>query len=102
MQADKTAQNAEQKVETVHVQLNYRPYNLYTVTASSLIVRTKPKLQNGNVVKGKKISSLKKGTKVKNLATMRLNDEIWMYIGLDKKSREQWVCADTGLKAYIE
>lgn len=102
IQADKTAQNAEQKAEQSHIQLNYQPGRTYKVTASSLIVRTKPKLQNGNVVKGTKLRSLKKGTKVKNLATMRLNDEIWMYIGLDGKGRERWICADTGLKAYIE
>ena len=43
-----------------------------------------------------------KGTKVKNQATARVGDQIWMYIGLDKKKREQWVCADTGSRAYIQ
>lgn len=89
-------------VEQVHSQLNYQPGRTYKVTASSLVVRTKPKLQNGNVVKGTKLRSLQKGKEVKNLATMRLNDEIWMYIGLDSKSREQWICADTGMVTYVK
>ncbi len=103
MQAAGTKDNrTEQKTEPAHVQLNYRQYNIYTVTASSLIVRTKPKLKNNVVVKGTKLYSLRKGKEVKNLATMRLNDEIWMYIGRDSKGREKWICADTGTTAYIK
>ena len=89
-------------VEAAHEQINYQPGTTYKVTASSLIVRTKPRIKGGKVVKGARLSSLKKGTIVKNLATMRLNDEIWMYLGSDKQGREKWVCADIGLKAYVE
>ncbi len=103
MQAAETQNDlTEQKTEPAHVQLNYRQYNTYTVTASSLIVRTKPKLKNGTVVKGTRLYSLSKGKEVRNLATMRLNDEIWMYIGRDSKGREKWICADTGTTAYIK
>lgn len=102
VQTAETVQNTEQKAEPAHVQLNYRPYNLYTVMAGSLIVRTKPKLKNGAVVKGTKLYSLRKGKEVKNLATMRLNDEIWMYIGRDVKGREEWICADTGNISYVK
>lgn len=102
MQAAGTKDNrTEQKAEPAHVQLNYRQYNTYTVTASSLIVRTKPKLKNGAVVKGTMLYSLSRGKEVRNLATMRLNDEIWMYIGRDSKGREKWICADTGETAYV-
>lgn len=87
--------------DDVHVQLNYKPGGFYKVTASSLAVRTKPRLQSGEVIKGRKLSSLPNGKIIKNRATMRLNDEIWMYLGLDSKGREQWVCADTGEIAYI-
>ena len=103
MQAEETQDSrTEQKTEPAHIQLNYRQYNTYTVTASSLIVRTKPKLKNGAVVKGTKLYSLSRGKEVRNLATMRLNDEIWMYIGRDSKGREKWICADTGKIAYIK
>ena len=103
MQAAETQDNRiEQKAEPTHVQLNYRQYNTYTVTASSLIVRTKPKLKNGAVEKGTRLYSLSRGKEVRNLATMRLNDEIWMYIGRDSKGREKWICADTGTTAYIK
>lgn len=103
MQAAGTKDNrTEQKAEPAHVQLNYRQYNTYTVTASSLIVRTKPKLKNGAVVKGTKLYSISRGKEVRNLATMRLNDEIWMYIGRDSKGREKWICADTGNISYVK
>ena len=103
MQAAGTKDNrTEQKAEPAHVQLNYRQYNTYTVTASSLIVRTKPKLKNGAVVKGTMLYSLSRGKEVRNLATMRLNDEIWMYIGRDSKGREKWICADTGNISYVK
>ena len=100
--AEKKDNRTEQKAEPAHVQLNYRQYNTYTVTASSLIVRTKPKLKNGAVVKGTMLYSLSRGKEVRNLATMRLNDEIWMYIGRDSKGQEKWICADTGTTAYIK
>ncbi len=103
MQATETQNDrTEQKAEPAHVQLNYRQYSTYTVTASSLIVRTKPKLKNGAVEKGTRLYSLSRGKEVRNLATMRLNDEIWMYIGRDSKGREKWICADTGKIAYIK
>lgn len=100
--AEKKDNRTEQKTEPSHVQLNYRQYNTYTVTASSLIVRTKPKLKNGAVVKGTMLYSLSRGKEVRNLATMRLNDEIWMYIGRDSKGREKWICADTGNISYVK
>ena len=100
--AEKKDNRTEQKTEPSHVQLNYRQYNTYIVTASSLIVRTKPKLKNGAVVKGTMLYSLSSGKEVRNLATMRLNDEIWMYIGRDSKGREKWICADTGNISYVK
>lgn len=85
-----------------HVQLNYQAGATYTVTASpSLTVRTKPSLANGSVKLGTKLSSLANGSKVKNGATMALNGQIFMYIGLDVKKREQWICADNGSKSYV-
>lgn len=88
-------------IEQTHIQLNYEPNEFYKVVASSLKVRTKPRLQQGEVVKGHWLTTLPNEKIIKNLATMRLNDEIWMYLGLDKKGREQWVCADTGKTAYV-
>ncbi|MCI9427627.1 MAG: hypothetical protein HFI81_07715, partial [Eubacterium sp.] len=41
------------------------------------------------------------GAEVANHATARVGDQIWMHIGLDKKGREQWICADNGSKAYV-
>lgn len=86
---------------STHIQLNYKAGNKYTITASSLTVRTKPSLSNGKVVKGSKLRSLAKGTTVTNKATMALNKEILMYIGT-RNGKEEWICADTGTEAYVK
>ena len=90
-------------LESRHVQLNYHVGNKYTVVVDSLRIRTKLSSQNPSVIPdGKIIGTLTKGSKIKNLATARAGEAIWMYIGQDSKGREQWVCADTGSKTYIQ
>lgn len=84
-----------------HIQLNYKAGNKYTISASALTVRTKPRLSSGKVVKGSKLRSITKGTTVTNKATMALNKEIWMYIGT-KNGKEEWICADTGTETYVK
>lgn len=84
-----------------HIPLNYKAGNKYTVVVSALNVRRKPTLNNGSIVMGEKLGSLKAGDIVENGATMQMNEQIWMYIGL-KKGIEQWICADTGAKAYVK
>lgn len=79
---------------TGHIQPNYKPGKTYTVQ-TALNVRDKPSTA------GKKLGLLKDGTKVKNQATTRAGEMIWMYIGQDGSGREKWVCADTGKKSYI-
>lgn len=90
-------------IESCHVQLNYQAGNKYTTVVDSLRIRTKLSSQNPSVLPdGKIIGSLIKGSKIKNCATARAGEAIWMYIGQDSKGREQWVCADTGSKTYIQ
>ena len=86
---------------TTHVQINYQPGRSYTVQCSSLRVRLKPKLNNNEVVLSKQIGSKLKGQIITNRATMRLKDQIFMYIGLDNRGREQWLCADDSKCTYI-
>ena len=89
--------------DPVHVQLNYQPGQQYTDTVEGLRIRTKRADQDPDVLPTSDVLGIMaKGTKVKNQATARVGDQIWMYIGLDKKKREQWVCADTGSRAYIQ
>lgn len=89
-------------VSAGHVQLNYQQGQSYTVYAEGLRIRTKKASQNPNVLpNGTAIGTVANGSLVKNLATARVGNQIWMYIGLDKQDREQWLCADTGSKAYI-
>lgn len=85
-----------------HVQMNYQPGHTYTVAAEGLRIRSKKANQDPIMLPtGSVIGKMKNGKKVKNLATARVGSAIWMYIGLDKTGREQWICADTGSKAYI-
>lgn len=97
------AQNIQAaSADPVHIQLNYQPGKKYKTAADGLRIRTKRADQSPSVLpNGGILGIMKKGTKVTNQATARVGDQIWMYIGLDAKKREQWMCADTGEKAYI-
>ena len=86
-----------------HVPLNYKVGATYKVTCSTLNIRTKKASENvSKIPSGTVIGTKKKGASVKCQATTLVNNQIWMYIGVDSKNREQWLCADTGSKAYIE
>lgn len=99
--ATKTENTTTASNSSTHIQLNYKAGNKYTISASALTVRTKPRLSSGKVVKGSKLRSLTKGTTITNKATMALNKEIWMYIGT-KNGKEEWICADTGTETYVK
>lgn len=85
-----------------HVQLNYKPGRKYKVMVEGLRIRAKKSAQdticlpNADV-----IGKMNGGAQVANHATARVGGQIWMHIGLDKKGREQWICADNGSKAYV-
>lgn len=87
-----------------HIQLNYQVGMIYRNVASpSLYIRTKSLMEDVQMIpKGMIVGSLPKGERVKNQATARVGNQIWMYIGTDKYGREQWICADTGEKAYVK
>lgn len=96
------AQNL-QAASVAHVQLNYQPGQVYEVVVDDLRIRTKTEYQSSEILPiGNILGTIAKGEKVRNGATARVKNAIWMYIGLDKKGREQWVCADTGGKAYVK
>lgn len=84
-----------------HIQPNYQPNKSYVVSCNSLRVRTKPSLKDGRIIMGKQIDSLHHGAVVVNKATMRLDNQIFMYLGLDNRGREKWVCADDSTTSYI-
>ncbi|MCI8489098.1 MAG: hypothetical protein HFJ04_02420 [Lachnospiraceae bacterium] len=85
-----------------HIQLNYQPQKSYKIAADGLRIRTKLASQSTLMLPNADIIGIaEKGMTVKNQATARVGDQIWMYIGTDGKGREQWICADTGYKAYI-
>lgn len=82
------------KAPASHIQLNYKAGNGYKALVT-LNIRDKPSTA------GRKIGTIVSGTTVKNQATTRAGEAIWMYIGLDQSGRERWICADTGDKKYI-
>ena len=90
-------------IDASHLQLNYQPGETYTVAVDGLRIRTKAAVQSPLILPNAEIIGImEKGIFVKNQATARVGDAIWMYVGLDKKGREQWICADTGSKAYVK
>lgn len=96
-----SAEAAQESPE--HIQLNYQLGKQYTVCVDGLRIRTKKSFQSTLMLPNAEIiGTIRNGTKVKNHATARVGDQIWMYIGTDGKGREQWVCADIGAKAYIQ
>ena len=94
--------SSNEKTAAIHIQLNYKPGKKYKSVVDNLRIRTKKSNQSPTVLPGSGILGiLKKGAKIKNLATARVGNQIWMYIGLDKQNQEQWICADTGDKIYV-
>lgn len=89
-------------MEPGHIQLNYRQGEKYRVGVEGLRIRTKKAAQDAiNLLNADIIGIMGNGAEVANHATARVGDQIWMHIGLDKKGREQWICADNGSKAYV-
>ena len=89
-------------MEPGHIQLNYRQGGKYRVMVEGLRIRTKKAAQDAiNLLNADIIGIMGNGAEVANHATARVGDQIWMHIGLDKKGREQWICADNGSKAYV-
>jgi GH24 family phage-related lysozyme (muramidase) len=101
--AAQTSQAQSETAQDGHTQLNYKVGEVYKTTALPYLnIRTKKATQAADVIpSGTVIGKVENGASVKNQATARVGNAIWMYIGLDKKGREQWICADTGTKAYL-
>ena len=86
-----------------HIQMNYQPGHTYNILVDGLRIRTKKARQDPiGLPNAEIIGVAKKGAAVTNHATARVGDAIWMYIGLDGKGRERWLCADNGEKAYVK
>lgn len=82
--------------KNVHIQLNYQPNKIYKViTSSGVNVRVAPSSNT------RKLSALSVGDEVLNLATTRVGNAIWMFLGKDSAGNSKWVCADTGATTLI-
>ena len=98
----KDQQTVSNTAQSTHVQLNYQQGQQYTNVVESLRIRTKRADQAPAVLpNGEILGIMEKGAKIKNQATARVGGQIWMYIGLNARKQEQWICADTGAKSYI-
>ncbi len=90
-------------VKVPHTQINYLPQKEYRVVAEGLRIRTKISSQPPQALPtGAVTGRVSKGENVKNHATARVGNAIWMYIGTGRNGAEQWICADTGEKAYVD
>lgn len=95
------ASYAPVKPDPNHVPLNYKVGVTYVVNQDMNVRTKKANDEPSAIPKGQVIGCKGAGTKVVNKATTAVNGKIWMYIGLDSKKREQWICADSGKTAYI-
>lgn len=85
-----------------HVQMNYQPGKTYKIAVDGLRIRTKEARQDPISLPNAGIIGIaKRGAAVTNHATARVGDAIWMCIGPGNRSRERWICADNGEKAYV-
>lgn len=94
-----TTQQSTQTTESAgqHIQLNYQPNQMYKVAAKSgVVVRINPTKD------ARRIGALACGTEVLNMATTRVGDAIWMFLGKDSKGNSKWICADTGSSALVQ
>ena len=100
---EKPVQDIQAASAEGHVQLNYQPGKEYRVVVDGLRIRIKKPTQDTIVLLNAEITGImKKGKIVTNYATARVGEQIWMFIGLNNKSQEQWICADNGDKSYLE
>lgn len=85
-----------------HIPLNYTVGTKYTVQCTALNIRTKKASQDVSVIpSGTIIGAKTKGESVTCRAAALVNGKIWIYTGVDGKSRECWMCADNGSTAYL-
>lgn len=91
------------KNEMSHTPVSYSPNHIYTVCVDNLNVRTKDVIQNISSIKNGTVSrTLQTGAKITCIRTDKIDTSIYIYMGINQKGKEEWVCADNGSKSYVK
>ena len=88
-----TNQPAVKAAEVQHVQPNYQPGQAYFVHVDNLRIRSTPSTQ------GKIIGKIGNRAVCNKATTRDSKGQIWMNIS--GSAKEEWICADTGVKSFV-
>ncbi len=88
-----TSQKPAVQAAEVHVQPNYHPGQAYFVHVDNLRIRSTPS------TKGTIIGKIGNRAVCNKATTRDAKGQIWMNIS--GTSKEEWVCADTGVKSFV-
>ncbi len=86
-------QPAVKAAEVQHVQPNYQPGQAYFVHVDNLRIRSTPSTQ------GKIIGKIGNRAVCNKATTRDSKGQIWMNIS--GSAKEEWICADTGVKSFV-
>lgn len=86
-------QPAIKVAEAQHIQPNYQPGQAYFVHVDNLRIRSTPS------TKGKVIGKIGNRAVCNKATTRDSKGQIWMNIS--GTSKEEWICADTGVKSFV-
>ena len=86
-------QPAIKVAEVKHIQPNYQPGQAYFVHVDNLRIRSTPSTQ------GKIIGKIGNRAVCNKATTRDSKGQIWMNIS--GTSKEEWICADTGVKSFV-
>lgn len=86
-------QPAIKVAEAQHIQPNYQPGQAYFVHVDNLRIRSTPSTQ------GKIIGKIGNRAVCNKATTRDSKGQIWMNIS--GSAKEEWICADTGVKSFV-
>ena len=98
-----TAIVVSSNVVSTHVPLSYMSNHIYTVCVDNLNVRAKGTLENiSSIVNAPTCRKLQTGAKVTCLRIEKIDNTLWMWLGVNSTGKEEWICVDNGSKPYVK
>lgn len=93
MEAGSAPVTQEPENQLQHIQPNYKPNQAYFVHVDNLRIRSTPSTD------GKVIGHIGNRAVLNKATTRDAKGQIWMNIS--GTSKQEWVCADTGIKSLV-
>ena len=93
------------KSDTVssHVPIAYLANHIYTVCVDDLNVRTKNTIENiSSISKGPVARRIHTGSRITCIRAEKVDNSVWIYMGINYTGKEEWLCADNGSKSYVK